>query len=122
MRITHGCVERSPRPSGPGRTLTWVTEQLPPDHEDSPALSPPQKPSGWREMSDDDLAKFVRKLGYANQWAFHLRAEHEMTVRLILALQGFKAAADRSARILNILTGVLVVLTLVLVVYAIRAW
>jgi hypothetical protein len=47
--------------------------------------------------------------------------EHEMNTRLIRALTDFKAAADRSSRTLNVLTLVLVALTIVLVIYTIRA-
>ncbi len=46
--------------------------------------------------------------------------EMEVGFRLIEALAVAKTAADRSARILNVLTLVLVALTAVLVVFAVR--
>ena len=51
----------------------------------------------------------------------YVTALHEMNARLILALTTFKKAADRSARTLSALTFVLVILTVVLIIVAIRS-
>lgn len=90
-------------------------------HEDDFEHTFPSKPSELRGLSDNKLFETWRKMAYANRLAFGRMVEQEMTTRLIVALKGFKAAADRSARTLNFLTAVLVVLTVVLVIYTIRA-
>jgi hypothetical protein len=72
-------------------------------------------------MPDDELAETYRKSAFANRHPFSTMIEHEMSFRLIAALKDFKNAADRSARTLNFLTVALVLLTVALVFYAIRA-
>ncbi len=89
--------------------------------EDDLLYTFPAKPSELRGLTDDELVATYRKLAYANKHPFDAMVEHEMRYRLVVALRGFKQAADRSSRTLTVLTVVLVVLTAVLVVYAIRA-
>ena len=85
--------------------------------EDSLDFKAPATPSALREMPDEELFELSRKNAYANEHASRVKIEHEMNARLILALKTFKVAADRSSRTLNVLTAVLVVLTVVLVVF-----
>ncbi len=91
-----------------------------PTDEDDLGLSPPTKPSELRTLSDEDLARDYRKLAFAGRYPFDRMYEMEVSFRLIAALGVAKKAADRSAKILNVLTLVLVVLTAVLVLVAIR--
>lgn len=74
-----------------------------------------------KAMSNEELARYVRETGAERTWALDNRINHELSARLILGLVAFKNAADRSSRTLNRLTFVLVALTIVLVIYAIRA-
>ena len=90
-------------------------------NEDDLGYTMPATPSELRQMSDEELARVSRKNAYANRHPFSSIVEAEMNTRLIAALRSFKAAADRSSRTLNVLTFVLVVLTVVLVIYTIRA-
>jgi hypothetical protein len=89
--------------------------------EDNLGYTLPTSPSALRQMPDEELARTWRRSAYANKHPFSSIFEQEMNTRLIAALKSFKAAADRSSRTLNMLTVVLVALTVVLVVYTIRA-
>ena len=86
------------------------------DDEDDFSFLIPTRPSELRQMSDDELMRNYRKSAIANRHPFSSMLEYELQARVIAALKSFKAAADRSARTLNVLTFVLVVLTVVLVV------
>ena len=89
--------------------------------EDSFAYTIPGKPSELRTLPDEDLARLWRRNAYANTHPLSVKVEYEMNTRLIAALKSFKAAADRASLTLNVLTAVLLVLTVVLVIYTIRA-
>jgi hypothetical protein len=91
------------------------------EHENELGHTFPSKPSELRDMADGELFETWRKMAYANRYPFDRMVEQEMTSRLVAALKDFKAAADRSARTLNVLSIVLVALTVVLVVYTVRA-
>jgi hypothetical protein len=91
-----------------------------PTDEDDLGFVPPTKPSELRALSDVGLATAYRKLAFGSRYQFDRMFEMEAQFRLIEALAAEKKAADRSAKILNVLTLVLVALTIVLVVIAIR--
>jgi hypothetical protein len=90
------------------------------EDEDDLAWIPPTMPSDLRALSDEDLATTYRKLAFSGHYPFDRMYEMEAEFRLIQSLAAAKQAADRSAKILNVLTLVLVVLTAVLVVIAVR--
>lgn len=89
--------------------------------EDDLGFITPGKPSELRAIPLDELAATYRKSAFANLHPFSAMVEQEATFRLIASLEAFQKAADRSARTLNRLTVVLIVLTAVLVWYTIRA-
>ena len=93
---------------------------MPTGDEDDLGFVPPAKPSELRNLSDEDLATDYRKLAFGGHYPFDRMFEMEVEFRLIEALSAAKRAADRSAKILNVLTLVLVALTVVLVVIAVR--
>lgn len=104
-------------------SVSCVSEQvdhLDSGHEDEMGYTFPSKPSELRNLSNERLFRLWRKIAYENKHPFDRMVEHEMNTRLIVALSTFKKAADRSARTLSLLTVVLVVLTAVLVVLAVR--
>jgi hypothetical protein len=93
----------------------------PEPNEDELGYTLPATPSALRQMPDEELFRVGRRNAFANKHPFSSIIDAEMNARLISALKSFKEAADRSSRTLNVLTFVLVMLTVVLVIYTIRA-
>lgn len=67
-------------------------------------MNVPQSREGWQALSEDELFT-VALSGQSGA------TQHEISRRLIVALREFKESADRSSRSLVLLTRVLVLLT-----------
>jgi hypothetical protein len=100
-------------------SLDEVRFHLTPDREDEPGYITPEKASDWAALTDDELFVLRRKIERDNLWNFATRLENELTTRLILALSGLRRSSDTAARRLELLTRVLVLLTIVIAVFSI---
>jgi cytoskeletal protein RodZ len=74
----------------------------------------PARPSGLRDMPDDEVFALLRKIAYANAWDDSAKVQFEATARTIAALQEFRDGTRRAAHATFFLTAVLVVLMLIL--------
>jgi hypothetical protein len=87
-----------------------------PDDPDDTGILGIKTPSQLRDAPDDDLFKFWRKLAFGGKYPFDRMVEMEIRFRHIKAMK-------TSSRRMEILTGVIVVLTVALVVLTgVLAW
>jgi hypothetical protein len=91
-----------------------------PDDPDDLVYTNPEKPSELTAMSDEEMFRLLHKVAFANLWRVDTKIQFEATARLIAALKDFKTSSDRAADRISALTVVLIALTVVLVVLAIR--
>lgn len=90
-----------------------------PEDPDELSFNIPDRPSQLIALDDDDMWRLLRKVAFANQWAFDTKVRFEAEARLISALKDFKRSSDRTGRWLIGLTIALVALTVILVVLTI---
>jgi hypothetical protein len=69
--------------------VTALREFLRPESEDDLGFRAPDEPSELRQLSDEELFRFWRKLAFGGSFPVDRMVEHEMAGRLILALKDF---------------------------------
>jgi hypothetical protein len=70
-----------------------IRDRLTPEREDEPGVQTPIFPSHWRELSDEELFRLVRK-GWEG-WHDKAKIESELEMRLIHALSALRSRPRR---------------------------
>jgi hypothetical protein len=103
----------------PEEHLDQVRAYLTDEAEDDLAYLTPNRPSDLANLTDLEIWRLYRKMGYANQHPFDRIIEHEMRGRLIAALNGFRESSEKTSQRLEALTWALVVLTIVIAIFTV---
>jgi hypothetical protein len=83
---------------GPQRRATSFEEfrsYLTPEREDELTYQVPSRASDFVRLSDEELARLYRKLGFSGRHNWDRQIEMEMIRRFTIALKGFSQASDR---------------------------
>jgi len=91
-----------------------VPAAAPPDPDDDLGYVMPTRPSGLRDMPDDEVLAMLRKIAFAGGWDDADKVRFEATARTITALREFREGATRAAHATFFLTALLVLLMLIL--------